>query len=105
MRDKMMTIRILVMAMALDIAFGSVGANSLTLPAAKEQNAPGTIYSSKRMPDGKQWMTENLNVNIGGSYCYEDSELKLPSIWPFVYVGVGPAGMSITERWLAPTHE
>jgi uncharacterized protein (TIGR02145 family) len=26
------------------------------------------------MPDGKQWTTDNLNVNIDPSYCYDDAE-------------------------------
>lgn len=26
------------------------------------------------MPDGKQWTTENLNVDTAGSYCYADAE-------------------------------
>jgi uncharacterized protein (TIGR02145 family) len=28
------------------------------------------------MPDGNVWMTENLNVDIGDSYCYENAELN-----------------------------
>jgi uncharacterized protein (TIGR02145 family) len=28
------------------------------------------------MPDGREWMTENLNVNSVHSYCYDDSELN-----------------------------
>ena len=31
---------------------------------------------SKRMADGKQWMTRNLDVNTMPSYCYEDGELN-----------------------------
>jgi uncharacterized protein (TIGR02145 family) len=38
--------------------------------------APGQRYSSKRMADGKQWMTRNLNIRIAGSYCYEDAEMN-----------------------------
>jgi uncharacterized protein (TIGR02145 family) len=26
------------------------------------------------MPDGKHWMAANLNVNVPGSYCYDDQE-------------------------------
>jgi uncharacterized protein (TIGR02145 family) len=29
-------------------------------------------YPSKIMLDNKQWMTANLNVNMPGSYCYDD---------------------------------
>lgn len=32
----------------------------------------GNVYSTKRMADGKIWMTENLRIDIDGSYCYED---------------------------------
>jgi uncharacterized protein (TIGR02145 family) len=28
------------------------------------------------MADGKQWMTDNLNVNASGSYCFDDTELN-----------------------------
>jgi uncharacterized protein (TIGR02145 family) len=28
------------------------------------------------MPDGKAWMTENLNVDVRGSYCYDDAALN-----------------------------
>jgi uncharacterized protein (TIGR02145 family) len=34
------------------------------------------MHSFTRMPDGKQWTTENLHANIQSSYCYEDSESK-----------------------------
>jgi uncharacterized protein (TIGR02145 family) len=35
----------------------------------------GADPSSKRMPDGRQWTTDNLNVEIAGSgsYCYGDA--------------------------------
>ena len=29
---------------------------------------------SKRMADGKQWTTRNLDVDVAPSYCYEDAE-------------------------------
>jgi uncharacterized protein (TIGR02145 family) len=30
--------------------------------------------SSKRMADGKQWTTRNLDLDIAASYCYDDAE-------------------------------
>ena len=48
-------------AIALIIAFASVAAST-------------TMDSSKRMADGKQWTTQNLNVDIIPSYCYEDAD-------------------------------
>jgi uncharacterized protein (TIGR02145 family) len=50
-----------------------IGAVSVTLLAAQPKPS-GTTYSSKRMADGKQWTTQNLNVNTAQSYCYEDAE-------------------------------
>jgi len=33
----------------------------------------GGSCKSKEMPDGKKWLTENLNVETAGSWCYRDS--------------------------------
>lgn len=43
---------------------------------AAQPKPSGTTYSSKRMADGKQWTTQNLNVNIAQSYCYDDAKLN-----------------------------
>lgn len=55
----MNTARIVVVAWLAGLA--SAGASSMT-------------ESSRRMPDGRQWTTENLNVEVVPSYCYENSE-------------------------------
>jgi len=31
-------------------------------------------YKNKKMPDGKTWMTENLNCKVAGSECYDKNE-------------------------------
>jgi hypothetical protein len=62
-------IRIRVVAIALSIAFGSVGGAGSTQHSEKNQNASDAIPSSKRMADGKEWTTANLNVNASPSYC------------------------------------
>jgi uncharacterized protein (TIGR02145 family) len=72
-QDKTRPIRVGVVSLALSIAFVSVS-DSLERRSAQDQKAAGTIYPSKRMPDGKQWTTENLNVDTDGSYCYADAE-------------------------------
>ena len=71
----MTPIRIRVVAIVLSMAFWSVGGADATLPSAKAQTAPAAI-SSRRMLDGKQWMTKNLNVDTAGSFCQEDAELN-----------------------------
>jgi len=74
-KDKTRPIRVCVVSLALSIAFGSASA-SLERRSAQDPKASGTTYSSKRMADGKQWTTHNLNVNTVPSYCYEDAELN-----------------------------
>jgi len=34
----------------------------------------GQMYTWKRMKDGKKWMTQNLNYERPGSYCYDNKE-------------------------------
>jgi len=70
----MMTLRIGVGAIALSIALGLVLVAGSTQRSGKEQNLSGTSGSSKRMADGKDWTTANLNVNTSSSYCFEDAE-------------------------------
>ncbi len=69
----MTAIRIRLAAIALSIAFGSVVGAVPAQRAAKDQNEAGTI-SSRRMGDGKEWTTANLDVNASPSYCYDDAE-------------------------------
>ena len=35
---------------------------------------PGALPASRRMADGKQWLTDNLKVATDQSYCYQDAE-------------------------------
>src|SRR5687768_5884177 len=66
--------RISAVAIALSIAFGFVDGAGSTQRSAKGRNLSGTIVSSKRMADGKEWTTANLNVSTSSSYCYDDAE-------------------------------
>ena len=66
-------ILLFVLLTALSVASGPVS-GSLGHLSAQDQKASGTINSSKRMADGKQWTTQNLDVNIAPSYCYDDAE-------------------------------
>lgn len=72
----MTALRLRIVALALSIAFASVGTSCFKQHSVNEQRASGALYSSTQMSDGKQWMTENLNVQIDQSYCYDDAELN-----------------------------
>lgn len=58
-------------ASALAIAITLTLALGLTAAAAFAADEPP---ASRRMDDGKQWMTTNLSVKTDGSYCYGDME-------------------------------
>jgi hypothetical protein len=66
-------VRVRILSIALGIAFGSFGA-SLDRLSAQDQKVSGTMPSSKKMADGRQWMTQNLNVQTAPSYCYDNAE-------------------------------
>jgi uncharacterized protein (TIGR02145 family) len=104
--EQMTPIRIRVVAFALSMAFGSVGAFCLTHLSAKDQRVSSTLYPSKRMSDGKQWMTANLNVNTALSYCYEDAELNCRRYgrlytWESAHRGC----QSLGDGWRLPTND
>jgi uncharacterized protein (TIGR02145 family) len=70
----MAPIRLRVVAVVLIIALGPAGGAGSMPRSAKDQIASGTIASSRRMADAKEWTTGNLNVNAPSSYCYDDAE-------------------------------
>ena len=72
-KDKARLVRACVVSIVLSIAFVSASLDRLS---AQDQKASGSIYSAKRMADGKQWTTQNLNVNTVPSYCYDDAEVN-----------------------------
>ncbi len=59
----MIGIRTRLVTTVLSLAFGSVAT----------AQSPPLSPPSKRMLDGKQWTTENLNVTTARSYCYDNS--------------------------------
>jgi len=66
----------------------------------------GNLYTIKIMPDNKTWMTSNLNINIPGSYGYENAEQKSNQYgrlytWKSAQEGCKLLG----EAWRLPTNE
>ena len=70
----MTTIRIRLVVIVLSIVFGLIGGACSTPRPPKDQDVSGTIPASKRLADGKEWTTDNLNVDASPSYCYDDAE-------------------------------
>ena len=106
LQDKMTPTGIRVVAISLSLALGSVVASCSTQRSAKDQNVPGTIHPSGRMPDGKQWITENLNVDAGRSYCYDDTELNCRRYGRlYTWESAERGCRSLGEGWRLPTSD
>ncbi len=62
--------------------------------------------ASKRMQDGKQWMTENLNVETAGSYCYDDAEQNCRRYGRlYTWESAQRACQSLGDGWRLPTND
>lgn len=61
---------------------------------------------ARRMADGKEWMTRNLNVGIAGSYCYEDAERNCRQYGRlYTWELAGQACQSLGNGWRLPTDD
>jgi uncharacterized protein (TIGR02145 family) len=94
-----MPIRLCVASLALSIAFGSAS-------SAQDPKTSGATSSSKRMADGKQWTTRNLNVAIVPSYCYDNADLNCRQhgrlyTWESAQRGC----QSLGDGWRLPTND
>ena len=93
-------IRVCVIPIALSIAFDSVGAFWERLSAQDQK------VSAKRMADGKQWTTENLNVKTVTSYCYEDAEPNCRQYGRlYTWESARRGCQSLGDGWRLPTNE
>ena len=104
--DDMTTMRIGVVAIALSMAAGLVLDGGSTQPPGKDRNLSGTTGSSKRMADGKEWTTSNLNVNTPSSYCYEDAESKCRRYGRlYTWESAQRGCQSLGDGWRLPTDD
>jgi len=98
-------IRVFVISIALSIAFWSVSA-SLEHLTAQDQKALSTMYSSKRMADGKQWMTHNLDVDTVPSYCYEGAKQNCRQYGSlYTWESARRVCQSLGDGWRLPTDD
>jgi uncharacterized protein (TIGR02145 family) len=90
-------------SIAVCIVFGSTGTSFERL-SAQDKKTPGTMYSSRRMADGKHWTTHNLNVKTVSSYCYEDTEKNCLQYGRlYTWESARPACQSLGDGWRLPT--
>ena len=66
----------------------------------------GNIYTIRSFPGNKIWITDNLKINIPGSYCYEGKKENCDRYgrlytWTSAIEGCTAVG----EGWRLPTNE
>ena len=67
-------VRIRAGILAIAVCFSYINNNvNGQLPTGTFRDRDSNSYSSKMMPDNKNWMTANLSINIPGSYAYDSS--------------------------------
>ena len=70
------------------------------------RRAGGTTHASKRMTDGKEWTTANLNVNTSPSYCYDDAERNCRQYGRlYTWESAQRACQSLADGWRLPTDD
>ena len=98
-------IRICVVSIALSLAFESLS-TSLHRLSAQAKKASGTMYSSKRMADGKQWTAHNLDVNTLPSHCYENADLNCRRYGRlYTWESARRVCQSLGDGWRLPTDD
>ncbi len=92
----MSTMQTRLVTAALSLAFASL--------CAAQSRSPSPL--SKRMLDGKQWMTENLTVTTERSYCYDNSEENCRRYGRlYTWASAQQACRALGGGWRLPTNE
>jgi uncharacterized protein (TIGR02145 family) len=100
-RRKIRPIRFLAASIALSVAL--VGAVFERLPA-QDRKPSGATHASRRMTDGKRWMTNNLNVKTVSSYCYGDADKNCIQYGRlYTWESARTACQSLSDGWRLPT--
>ena len=93
-------------AVILSMAVASVSGACFAKESPQANKRSGAVHSSKRMADGKEWMTNNLNVNTGGSYCFDDTELNCARYGRmYTWESAQRACQSLGDEWRLPTDD
>src|SRR5688572_16165660 len=88
------------------LAFGCVAAACSTQEPAKDQTVSATIVSFKRMADGKEWTTANLNVGTSSSYCFGDVESNCLQYGRlYTWESAQHVCQSLGDGWRLPTDD
>ena len=96
-------------AMLMHIIFSvSLGACSVSRNSNKDtiRDKDGNSYQVMRMPDGKDWTTENINIDVPESFCYDSLKFNCDRYgrlytWKTAVMVCSQLG----EGWRLPTND
>ena len=92
--------------MVLSTAFVAAGSACVEDRAGPESPASRATRSARRMADGKQWMTENLNLHTDQSYCYENADANCQRYGRlYSWAAAQQACRSLGDGWRLPTND
>ncbi|MGE5098542.1 MAG: FISUMP domain-containing protein [Deltaproteobacteria bacterium] len=85
-------------------AAGGCGALGCSVErAAKGQKSSAVTSVSRQMADGNEWTTQNLSIDMDGSYCYADSNLNCRRYGRlYTWEAAQRACASLGDRWRLP---
>lgn len=64
------------------------------------------LYTTRTMADGREWMTENLKINIGGSYCYDGQDINCAKYGRlYIWESANAACEMLGKGWHLPTND
>ena len=70
------------------------------------KDSDGNIYDLKLMPDNRLWTTDNLKINIPGSYCYDDAMSNCDRYGRlYTWEAAQHACKALGEGWRLPTSD
>jgi hypothetical protein len=96
--------KVLVLTIVATVGLGAVGCSSGR--AANGRKESTEVPSSRRMPDGKEWTTQNLAINSDGAYCYADSDFNCRRYGRlYTWEAAQRACASLGPRWRLPTDD
>jgi uncharacterized protein (TIGR02145 family) len=101
-----MHMRTIVVIIALAVGSAPVGVHGFIQRPAQVGAASQTTPPSKRMQDGRQWSTTNLDVDIDGSYCYGDAPANCRRYGRlYTWEAAQKGCLSLGEGWRSPTND
>jgi uncharacterized protein (TIGR02145 family) len=100
-----MPLRSCVVSVVLITTFASLNTPVLRI-SAQARKADGAKYPSRRLADGKVWMTRNLDADTMQSYCYNDAERNCRGYGRlYTWEAARRACQQLGDEWRLPTDE